>query len=181
MIIYIYCDNNGVVQSGEETVKVWSEHFREVLQSGKESPAGCSEPSVCSEVNQGSEQWSSLGLDDELTREEVMWALGKAKRMKSPGRDGISVEMMDMEALSDVWVNLFNVCWKFGVVPSLWKCSIIVLIPKGRVNNQLASFLEAEEILVDEQGGFRRSRGCRVQILSLLLIGQSMVAKKSTE
>ena len=51
MIISIYCDINGVVQSGEEAVKVWSEHFREVLQGGKESPAGCSEPSVCSEVN----------------------------------------------------------------------------------------------------------------------------------
>ena len=134
-----------------------------------------------------------------------MWALGRAKRRKSPGRD-ISVEMMDVEALSDVWVNLFNVCWKFGVVPSLWKHSIIVPIPKGRVkgvcstndfrgisltslvgkimcvvlNNRLASFLEAEEILVYEQGGFRRSRGCRDQILSLLLIGQSMVAKKSS-
>ena len=59
------------MQSGEEAVKVWSEHFRKVLQGGKESPAGCFEPSVCSEVNQG-EQHSSLGLDDELTREEVM-------------------------------------------------------------------------------------------------------------
>ena len=97
-----------------------------------ESPAGCSEPSVCSEVNQG-EQRCSLGLDDELTREEVKWALGKAKRRKSPGRDVISVELLSVEALSDVWVNLFNVCWKFGVVPSLWRCSIIVPIPKRRV------------------------------------------------
>lgn len=47
------------------------------------------------------------------------------------------------------------------------------------LNNQLAGFLEAKEILADEQGGFRRIRGCREQILSLLLIGQSMVAKTS--
>ena len=124
----------------------------------------------------------------------------------SPGRDGISVEMMEVEILRDVWVHLFNACWKFGVVPSLWKRSIIVPIPKVRVkgacdtsnfrgisltslvgkimcmvlNNRLAGFLEAKEILADEQGGFRMGRGCRDQILSLVLIGQSMVAKKSS-
>ena len=29
------CDSNGVVQSGEEAVKVWSEHFKEVLQENR--------------------------------------------------------------------------------------------------------------------------------------------------
>ena len=85
-----------------------------------------------------------------------------------------------MEVLSVVWMNLFNVCLNFGVVPSLWKHSVIMPVPKGRVkgvcdtndfrgisltsmvgkimcmilNNQLASFLEAGEILANEQGGF---------------------------
>ena len=110
-----------------------------------------------------------------------------------------------MEILRDVWVHLFNACWKFGAVPSFWKRSIIVPIPKVRIkgacdtsnfrgislsslvgkimcmvlNNQLAGFL-AKEILADEQGGFRMGRGCRDQILSLVLIGQSMVDKKSS-
>ena len=90
--------------------------------------------------------------------------------------------------------------------PSIWKRSIVEPIPKGRMkgacdtsnfrgislaslvgkimcmilNNWLADFLEAKELLADEQGGFHRGRGCRDQILSLLLIGQSMVAKKSS-
>ena len=102
------------------------------------------------------------------------------------------------------WVKLFNVCWKFGVVPSLWKHSIIVPIPKKRMrgvcdannfrgisltslvckimcmvlNKRLTTFLEAEGISVDEQGGFRSGRSCRDQILSLLLIGQSILAKR---
>ena len=198
-------DNNGAIQSGEEAVKVWSAHFREVLQGSKKPPAGGSGLSVCSEAPQD-EQGSNLELEGEVTREEVMWAFSKAKKRKSPGRDGISVEMMEVEILRDVWVHLFNACWKFGVVPSFWKRSIIVPIPKGRVNgvcdtnsfrgisltslvgkimcmvlnNRLAGSLEAKEVLANEQGGFRRSRGCRDQILSLLLIGQSMVAKKSS-
>ena len=48
------------------------------------------------------------------------------------------------------------------------------------LNNRLADFLEAKKLLADEQGGFRRGRGCRDQILSLLLIGQSMVTKMSS-
>ena len=38
-------------------------------------------------------------------------------KSKSPGRDGIFVEMMEVEILRDVWVHLFNACWKFGAVP----------------------------------------------------------------
>ena len=82
-------DNNGVVQSGEEAVKVWSEHFREVLQGGSESSGDCSEASVHSQVSQGEQCGSSCGLNEELTGDEVMWALAKAKKRKSPGRDGI--------------------------------------------------------------------------------------------
>ena len=46
-------DNNGVTQSGEEAVKVWSAHFREVLQGSKEPPAGEFGLSVCREAPQG--------------------------------------------------------------------------------------------------------------------------------
>ena len=119
------------------------------------------------------------------------------------GKDGISVGMMSAECLTNVWVKLFNVCWKFGVVPSLWKHSNIVSIAMKRMrgvcdnnfrgisptslvrkimcmvlNKCLMTFLEAEGILVDEQGGFRSGRSCRDQILSLLLISQSMLVKK---
>ena len=103
------------------------------------------------------------------------------------------------------FVQCLFVCWKFGIVPSLWKLSIIVPIPKGRVkrvcdpnnfrgisltslvgkvmcmvlNDRLANFLEAEGILANEQGGIHSGRSCRDQILSLLT-GQSTVGKKSS-
>ena len=90
-------------------------------------------------------------------------------------------------------------------MPSLWKHSIIVPVSKKRMrgvcdtnkfrgisltslvckimcmvlNMRLTTFLETEGTLVDEQGGFRSGRSCRDQILSLLLIGQSMLAEKS--
>ena len=115
-------DNNGVIQSGEVAVKVWSAHFREVLQRSKEPLVVKSGRSVCSEAPQGEQGSDNPELEGEIIREEVMWAFSKAKKRKSPGRDGISLEMMEVEILRNVWVHLFNVCWKFGVVPS-WKCS----------------------------------------------------------
>ena len=33
-------------------------------------------------------------------------------------------------------------------------------------------------LVVDEQGGFRRGRGCRDQIVSLILLGQTKVASQ---
>ena len=55
-------------------------------------------------------------------------------------------------------------------------CKIMCMV----LNKHLTTFLEAESILVDEQGGFRSGRSCSDQILSLLLIGQSMLAKKTS-
>ena len=84
-----------MARSGEEGRKVWSEHFKEVLQGGKESPTGC-------HALNGDGKAKGLGgsskfLEDELTQEEVMWALGKVKKGKAVGKDGISVEMMSAE------------------------------------------------------------------------------------
>ena len=63
---------------------------------------GCSEASVCSEVTQGEQCNISLGLEEEFTGDEVMWALSKAKKRKSPDGDGITLEMMNVEVLRDV-------------------------------------------------------------------------------
>ena len=79
-------DNSGVTQSGEEAVKVWSAHFREVLQGSKEPPAGESGLSVCREAPQGEHGSDNPELEGEITQEEVMWAFSKVKKRKSPGK-----------------------------------------------------------------------------------------------
>ena len=40
------------------------------------------------------------------------------------------VGMMVMERLFEIWVALFEVCWAYGRVPSLWRVSVIILVPK---------------------------------------------------
>ena len=41
------------------------------------------------------------------------------KKDAAPGKDGVTVDMMSAEVLFEVWFVLFEVCWKFGMVPSV--------------------------------------------------------------
>ena len=38
--------------------------------------------------------------------------------------------MVLAEVLFDVWVTLFEVCWEDSIVPSSWRESLIVPVPK---------------------------------------------------
>ena len=44
------------------------------------------------------------------------------------------------------------------------------------VQERLVKVVEEKQLLVEEQGGFRRGRGCR--ILSLSLLGQTMITRR---
>ena len=46
------------------------------------------------------------------------------------------------------------------------------------LNNHLSSVAEEEGLIADEQGGFRKRRGCRDQVLTVLL-GQMEIVKKA--
>ena len=52
------------------------------------------------------------------------------KKNVAPGSDGVEMDMLLTERLFDVWVALFGVCWEHGIVASLWRESIVVLVPK---------------------------------------------------
>ena len=46
------------------------------------------------------------------------------------------------------------------------------------VQERLIKVVEERELLAEEQGGFRRGRGCwDMQILSLILLGQTVITK----
>ena len=45
------------------------------------------------------------------------------------------------------------------------------------LNARLSDFAEEEGIIAEEQGGFCKQRGCRDQVLTLVLLGQTVMAK----
>ena len=63
-----------------------------------------------------------------------------------------------------------------GVSLSSTVCKIMCMI----LNDRLSGVAEEEGLIADEQGGFRKQRGCRDQVLSLVLLGQMEMLKKNT-
>ncbi len=105
--------------------------------------------------------------------------------------------------LFDVWCALFEVYREYGMVPSVWRESLVVPISKKQskgtcdtdnfrgicltstvskvlcmiLNARLTDVAEEEGLIAEEQDGFHKQRGCRDQVLTLVLLGQSEMAK----
>ena len=126
-------------------------------------------------------------LDEDITMWDVVWALGRLKGKVAPGKDGLTAEMINNVILVDFWYELFKLCWKEGMVLSIWKQSVVIPVPKKRskgpcvtddfrgislvsvpykamcmiVKERLALVVEERKLVAEEQGGFRKGRGCR--------------------
>ena len=113
--------------------------------------------------------------------------------------------MVLAEVLFDVWVTLFEVCWEDSIVPSSWRESLIVHVPKKEarcacdtntyrgisltsivskvmctiLNARLSDVAKSEELIKEEQGGFHQQRGYRDQVLAMVLLGQTKMGKKN--
>ena len=53
-------------------------------------------------------QRNILLLDEEITRQELVWALGSLKGKAAPGKDGLTTEMINNVILVDFWYKLFK-------------------------------------------------------------------------
>ena len=60
----------------------------------------------------------------------MVLALGELKRRVATGRNGLTAEMVSYDILVDFCWCLFNWCWKFEIIPTKWRKSVVVPIPK---------------------------------------------------
>ena len=123
-------------------------------------------------------------LDDEITREEVVVAIGSVKFNKSPGEDGIPTEVY--RAFNDKLINLltklFNRVLRNGEYPTQWSNGLICPIHKtgaktnpnnypgitllngmGKIftmvlRNRISEWAEKRNLVLEEQFGFRKNR-----------------------
>ena len=79
-------DVDGDVKQDKEAVEVWKNHFEKLLNVGQ--------PSEGERVLRGQGKQNNSLLNEDLTMQEVVWALGKLKRKAAPGRDGLTAEMI---------------------------------------------------------------------------------------
>ncbi|CAC5406288.1 unnamed protein product [Mytilus coruscus] len=138
-------------------------------------------------------------LNREISREEVKDAVYKAKLGKAIGIDEIPSEILRNDNCIDLLHKLFKFCFTEGQVPEEWLTSIITPIPKPKMdplnpleyrpisiisipckiyadilNKRLNFWLEQNDILAEEQNGFRKNRSC----LDHLYVLQSIIKNR---
>ena len=138
---------------------------------------------------------------------EVRKAIIDAKRGKASGIDEIPSEVLKNDATILFLHALYNHCFDTGIVPSVWNKCIINPIPKCAtsdprdplsyrgislactmykiyskiLNDRLSTWAESNNILSDEQNGFRKKRSTVDHICSLVnLIETRKKQKQST-
>ena len=133
----------------------------------------------------------SHGMTANLSMKEFDDSLKLLKPKQAPGSDKISNDMLiHLGPLAKKkLLQIFNASWKSGKIPTVWKKAIMIPIlkhgkPRNQVdsyrpisltscvcklmermvNNRLTWLLESENILADEQAGFRKCRSTEDQI-----------------
>ena len=129
-----------------------------------------------------------------ILREEVEVAVKYLKGGKSPGNDNIPAELIKNggEAMISALTIICNKIWETGEWPTPWTKSMIITLPKkGNLqicnNYRTISLIshpskvmlkvllnrlkpQAEEIIAEEQAGFRTGRSTTEQIFNLRII-----------
>lgn len=121
---------------------------------------------------------------DPITIEELKDVVKNSRNRKAPGPDDINMELIKYAPENFMYrlLNLLNVCWKYGYSPEEWQEAIIIpIFKKGDrrdcgnyrgisllntgykiyskiITNRLAVI--TENILLEEQHGFRNNRSC---------------------
>ena len=129
-----------------------------------------------------------------ILREELEIAVASLKKGKSAGVDNIPAELVQAggETMIDVLTEICNRIWRTGEWPTPWTQSLIITLPKkGNLqlcqNYRTISLIshsskvmlkvilnrlkpQAEEIIAEEQAGFRAGRSTTEQIFNLRIL-----------
>ena len=138
-----------------------------------------------------------------ILREEVEIAVASPKKGKSAGVDDIPAELVQAggETMIEVLTEICNRIWRTGEWPTPWTQSLIITLPKkGNLqlcqNYRTISLIshsskvmlkgilnrlkpQVEEIIAEEQAGFRAERSTTEQIFNLRILCEKK--KRQTE
>lgn len=180
-------------------VDVWKNYFKDLLIQHSDFEAQPLDSSFIKYVAD-----DLTGLDSEITVDEVKCAISKLKGGKSVGCDEISTEMIKNmpESVLVLFTNLFNVMYSRSHYPNSWKQTIILpILKKGDPSNpdnyrgisitsvlskvfmsiltdRLNSWAEDNQIIVEEQAGFRKGYSTVDNIFVLHSIIQHYLQRK---
>ena len=189
-------DKNGrLLKEGNAVRERWREHFKDLADVGNRGKAVI----TCMGMTDGG---GRLKVQGPIKRREVRRAIGRLKMGKAAGVDGITAEMLKFggEVVID-WMHLIcSMAWKQGVVPDDWVKAILVPVYKGKgsrddcgnyrgisllsIPGKVYGRIVIERVMEitegrisEEQGGFRRGRGCVDQIFTVKMLAEKYLVK----
>ena len=139
-------------------------------------------------------QESSNDDDYPILREEVETAIRSLKNGKAAGVDNVPAELIKNggETVTDILLKICNKIWQTGEWPTPWTQSLIITLPKKGNLQQCQNYRtislishaskvmlkvilnrlkpQAEEIIAEEQAGFRSERSTTEQIFNLRVL-----------
>ena len=197
-------NDNEILRGKQPVLNKWRNDFADLLnhesqvqneEQGTSSSEGSNPPLI------------DTGLENEITLQEVKKAMSKAKHGKAVGCDDIPTEVLDNDSAVQFLFSLFHTCFESGIIPSLWLKGIIHPIPKDNtldprnplnyrgitlacstyklycsiLNTRLVTWSEMNNLICDEQNGFRPERSCLDHLSTLTnIINTRKCMKKST-
>jgi exonuclease III len=136
---------------------------------------------------------SEQTMNSDLTLDEVKNAVYKTKNKKAVGVDVLPNEVLKNNSIVVILHALFQLCFDTGKIPRIWRRAIIKPLPKSSendpriplnyrgisllsctakiftsiLNSRIVNFLTEQDVLADEQNGFRANRSCADHIYGL--------------
>ena len=154
------------------------------------------------QTNNNQTQWEPY-LNREISLEEVTDAVYSLKDKKAAGPDGLGPSTLKNINTLKYLHKLFNLCFKKSLIPDEWYYSSLTPIYKGIgnkydtnnyrgiavqscitkcyckiLNYRLTTYLDSNDLLCEEQGGFRKNRSCQDQIFSLFSTIENRKSRK---
>ena len=159
------------LEQAKTILKTWEDHYRFLLNN------------MDNNFNPGNNMNDIL--NSQITLEEVKKVISELKNHKATGIDNLPNEVLKCNGLAEIICKLFNVCLNIGIVPSMWTQTILnPIAKKGKdsriplntraislistvcklfssvLNKRLVTFIDDNNLLCEEQNGFRRLRAC---------------------
>ena len=145
----------------------------------------------------------NIDLNMPVSRVEIKRAITKCKTKKSSGIDNIPNEVIKNPKVLHALFKLYECCFQNCFVPSMWLKTVIKPIPKNSekdpyvplnyrgisliscvckiyssfLNIRLNNYLENNDILVDNQNGFRSNRSCEDHVFVLSSVIKNRLTK----
>ena len=191
--------NGDISTNVKDVMNVWKTGFETLLNA--------SNGEVVNELRYVNTNLDNSTLNSDICETELKLAVNRLKCNKAAGIDELPAEILKCERLTDVLLKLFNKCFSTGLIPDIWKKGIINPIPKSStadrrdplnyrgitltssvyklycniLNDRLSKWENSNNILLDNQNGFRKNRSTVDHVMTITsIIETRKLNKKNT-